>query len=111
MPEGSWAGAVCQYSIIHLENREGPVAFAELKRALVPGGWLLVSFHIGNDTEHLVQWWDESVDLDFHYLDPDVIATEVARAGFKVMAVTQREPWPGAEHPSRRCHLLAQADG
>jgi hypothetical protein len=48
------------------------------------------------------------VELEFHYLDPDVVAAEVERAEFTVMAATRRRPWQGAEQPSRRCHLLAQ---
>jgi len=115
LPAGDarWSGAVCPYSIIHLASEERPAAFAELARVIAPGGWLLLSFHIDDD-EHGVgevnrvrEWWGEQVELEFHYLDPDVIAEEVERQGFTVMAVTRRRPWPGLEHPSRRCHLLA----
>jgi len=117
--DAAWSGAVCAYSIIHLEAGQRPAAFAELARVIAPGGWLLLSFHIDDDAhavgevERLRQWWGEAVELDFYYLDPEVIADEVEQAGFTVMAVTRRRPWPGAEgrdgeHPSRRCHLLAQ---
>lgn len=112
--DSSWAAAVCPYSILHLAPRERPVAFAELARAIVPGGWLLLSFHIDDpehtsgQAEHVTQWWDEEVDLKFHFLDPDVVGEELERKGFAVMAVTRRRPWPTGEHPSRRCHLLAQ---
>lgn len=112
--ESQWSGAVCAYSIIHLEPGQRPAAFAELARVIAPGGWLLLSFHIDDDAhpvgeiERVTDWWGERVELEFHYLDPDVIAAEVERAGFTVMAVTRRRPWEGAEHPSRRCHLLAQ---
>lgn len=112
--ESSWSGAVCAYSIIHLEPRQRPAAFAELARVIAPGGWLLLSFHIDDDAhavgqiERVTDWWGEKVELEFHYLDPDAVAAEVEQAGFAVMAVTRRRPWQGAEHPSRRCHLLAQ---
>jgi len=109
-----WAGAVCAYSIIHLTDAERPAAFAELARGIMPGGWLLLSFHICDagakpgDVTHLSEWWGQAVDLDFHYLDPDRVAGEVTAAGFSVMTLAQREPWPGVEHESRRCHLLAR---
>lgn len=112
--DSRWSAAVCAYSILHLAPRERPVAFAELARAIEPDGWLLLSFHIDDSehesgqVEHLTRWWNEAVDLDFHYLDPDVIAEELERNGFTVMAITRRRPWPAGEHPSRRCHLLAQ---
>lgn len=112
--DAKWSGAVCAYSIIHLEPGQRPAAFAELARVIVPGGWLLLSFHIDDDAhamgevERLGQWWGEEVELEFRYLDPDVISDELERQGFTVMAVTRRRPWPGGEHPSRRCHLLAR---
>jgi SAM-dependent methyltransferase len=112
--DGQWAGAVCPYSIIHLEPEQRPAAFAELARAIAPGGWLLLTFHIDDDAhamgevEQVRQWWGEQVELDFRFLDPDVIADELERQGFTVMAMTRRRPWPGGEHQSRRCHLLAQ---
>jgi len=117
--DAAWSGAVCAYSIIHLEPEQRPVAFAELARVIVAGGWLLLSFHIDDDAheagavKRVTEWWGEQVALEFHFLDPQVIAREVDQAGFTVMAVTRRRPWPGGdgregEHPSRRCHLLAQ---
>jgi ubiquinone/menaquinone biosynthesis C-methylase UbiE len=112
--DAQWAGAVCPYSILHLAAEQRPAAFAEVARAITPGGWLLLSFHISDDdhesgqAEHLTQWWGKEVDLEFHFLDPDVISDELEQQGFKVMAVTRRRPWPAGEQPSRRCHLLAQ---
>ncbi|MBB5873887.1 SAM-dependent methyltransferase [Allocatelliglobosispora scoriae] len=111
--DGGWAGAVCAYSIIHLAEEQRPVAFAELARALAPGGWLLLSFHVSDadhaagEVQRLASWWGHDVALDFHYLDPDRVAAEVAAAGFEVKVSAVREPWPN-EHASRRAHLLAQ---
>lgn len=117
--DAAWSGAVCPYSIIHLGPEQRAAAFAELRRVIAPGGWLLLSFHIDDDAhevgtvEHVTEWWGERVELEFHFIDPDVVAREVEQAGFTVMAVTRRRPWPGgegreSEHPSRRCHLLAR---
>ena len=44
--DGAWAGAVALYSIIHLTGQDRRTAWRELSRALRPGGWLLVAFHI-----------------------------------------------------------------
>lgn len=113
--DGAWSGAVCAYSIIHLREEERPRAFRELARALRPGGWLLLSFHISGEgyqagqSGHVERWWGFDVDLDFHYLDPSRISDELGATGYRVVAVTQRQPWPGVESPTRRCHLLAQS--
>jgi SAM-dependent methyltransferase len=112
--DGEWAGAVVPYSIIHLDRDERRAAAVELARAIRPGGWLLVAFHIADaghaagSVEHLTEWWDSEVDLDFHFLDPTVVASELEAAGFTVMSRTDRQPWPEVEHQSRRSYLLAR---
>jgi ubiquinone/menaquinone biosynthesis C-methylase UbiE len=115
VPDGAWAGAVAAYSIIHVEPDDRPAAYAELARAVTPGGWLLLTFHTSEpgkfsagSVEHIDQWWGYPVSLDFHFLDADEAVADLARAGFVVMARTDREPWPDVEAPTRRCHLLAQ---
>jgi SAM-dependent methyltransferase len=104
--DGEWAGAVAPYSIIHLD----------LARAIRTGGWLLVAFHV-SDAEreagavrHVTEWWGHEVSLDFHFLDPAEVAGDLAAAGFTLVSRTDREPWPGVEHPSRRSYLLARRD-
>lgn len=114
--DGQWAGAVAPYSIIHLDRDGRRVAFAELARAVAAGGWLLVSFHVSDEVSgpgevrHVDRWWDVLVDLDVHFLHPAEVAADLAEVGFTVMSRTDREPWPAAEHPSRRSYLLARRD-
>jgi SAM-dependent methyltransferase len=110
----AWAGAVVPYSIIHVDPSLRPAAWAELARAIRPGGWLLVVFHIEapgqppGSVQRRTEWWGEAVDLRFHYLDPAQITAELAASGFDLVSRTDREPWPGVEHPSRRSYLLAR---
>ena len=112
--DGSWAGAVALYSIIHLTEQERVSAWREFARALRPGGWLLASFHVesaefaAGQVNHLTSWFGESVDLDGYFLDPARVVAEMGRAGLAVMATVERQPSPELEYPSRRCYLLAQ---
>jgi SAM-dependent methyltransferase len=112
--DGAWAGAVAPYSIIHVDPSARPAAWTELARAVRPGGWLLVAFHIETaeqppgSVEHAAEWWGYAVDLDFHYLQPAQIAAELVAGGFHLVSRTDREPFPGVEHQSRRCYLLAR---
>jgi SAM-dependent methyltransferase len=111
-----WAGAVVPYSIIHLDRSGRRAAAVELARAIRPGGWLLVAFHIEDadnavgSVAHLTEWWGSEVDLDVHFLDPAEVASDFAAAGFTVMSRTDRQPWPGVEHQSRRSYLLARRE-
>lgn len=112
--DGELAGAIALYSIIHLRAEDRPVCYREMARVIRPGGWLLIAFHVGlvgqpdGGVIHADQWWGQSVDLDFHYLDPAGVTAELAAAGFAVVARTDREPWPAIEHESRRCYLLCR---
>jgi len=112
--DAAWSGAVCAYSLIHVPADRRPTAYAELARAIVPGGWLLAAFHVSDaesgqgETRHLDEWWGTDVDLDFHFLDPDEVVDGLVRARFEVWSRTLREPWPQVEHQSRRAYLLAR---
>ncbi len=114
--DGGWAGAVAPYSIIHVAEPDRPAAWAELARAIRPGGWLLVAFHIedadrpAGSTHHLTEWWGHEVDLDFHFLDPARITAELTEGRFALVSRTDREPWPDVEQPSRRSYLLARRE-
>ena len=114
---GALAGAAVLYSIIHLSPGERDTAWQELARVLRPGGWLLVAFHVDSDehamgsVKHLTEWFGHPVDLEGDFLDPDPVERGIEAAGFSVRSRTLRRPWPGVEHPSRRCLLLARRDG
>ncbi|HEY7222316.1 MAG TPA: class I SAM-dependent methyltransferase [Micromonosporaceae bacterium] len=111
--DAEFLGAVALYSVIHLAPADRPRAYAQMSRVIRPGGWLLLAFHTCHPdgttgVNHVNEWWGEEVDLDFHVLDPTEVVSGLEAAGFVVMARTDRAPWPGAEHPSRRCYLLCR---
>lgn len=53
--------------------------------------------------------WGHPVSLDFRFLMPQRMVAHLVAAGFLVMERVEREPYPEAEHPSRRCYLLARS--
>jgi SAM-dependent methyltransferase len=106
--DGSWAGIVAFYSIIHLSRSEIADALAEMKRVLRPGGLLLLGFHVGDETFHTEEWWGRHVSLDFHFFRPQEMADSVAAAGLEVEEIVEREPYADVEYQSRRCYILAR---
>lgn len=112
--DGSWAGAVAMYSVIHLSAAERRTALAELARALWPGGHLLLTFHVSGpdlppgSSNHLSTWFGHDVDVVAHFLEPEAVAADLLAAGFDMVATTLREPVADREYPSRRCYLLAR---
>lgn len=108
LPDASLAGIVAFYSVIHFDAAELDLAFREMRRVLASDGVLLLAFHIGEKTVHLDELWGRAVSLDFRFLVPSEIVAVLAAAGFVVTESTEREPYEGAEYPSRRCYLLAR---
>jgi len=103
------AGIVAFYSIVHFEPGELPAIMREMRRVLAAGGLALVSFHVGNEIVHVDELFGAPVDLDFRFhASADVVAI-LRGAAFAVIEHVEREPYEGAEYPSRRCYLLAKA--
>jgi SAM-dependent methyltransferase len=108
LADAALAGLVAFYSLIHLEEQEIVPALSELRRVLAPGGLALFAFHIGEETLHRDELWGHQISLDFHFLLPARISAQLREAGFRILESVEREPYEGAEHPSRRCYLLAR---
>ena len=109
LPDGSLAGIVAFYSIIHLDPSELGIVFREFRRVLAGTGVLLLSFHVGDQTLHLDELFGQAVSLDFRFLQPGAVIAALHGAGFLVTESVEREPYEGAEFRSRRCYLFARA--
>jgi SAM-dependent methyltransferase len=110
----SVTGVLCLYAVIHLDGPGRAAAYAEFARVLRPGGHALIAFHTSDaDTaagqaRTLTEWWDNQVELTFHFLDPAVETAALTRAGLDRVARLDRAPQDGAEHPSERSYLLVR---
>jgi len=107
VPDGTWAGIVAFYSIIHIPRAEVVAVLRELRRVLQPGGFLLMAFHLGDDTIHLDQWWEQPVSVDFTFFRADEMAGYLKTAGFEIEEIIERDPYPDVEHQSRRAYIFA----
>jgi SAM-dependent methyltransferase len=114
LASGSLTGIVCLYAVIHLEAVCRGRAYREFARTLSPNGYILISFHVSDaevpagGARTFTEWWGVEVLLTFRLLDPTDEISMLENAGLKVTARVDREPYPGNEHPSKRCYLLAQ---
>ena len=106
--DATFGGITAFYSIIHLAEGELIPTFQEWWRVLRPAGLALVAFHIGDTVVHLDEWWQQPVELDFHFLPVESVTAALAQAQFTIEAITQRAPYPGVEHPSQRAYMLAR---
>lgn len=94
--DGSVAGLVAWYSLIHVPAGQRQDVVHEFSRVLRPGGHALLAFQVGEDTLHLDEVFGQPVSLDFHRLQPDDVVALLERAGFAVTARLVRAPDPGS---------------
>jgi SAM-dependent methyltransferase len=109
--DASLAGVVAFYAIVHLSPTGLRRVAAEIHRVLRPGGRLLLAFHVGDGATRVEEFLGRPVSLDFVFFAPEVVAGELARAGFVAVEVIEREPYPEVEYPSRRAYLFARKPG
>ena len=70
-------------------------------------GILLLAFHIGQQIEHLDEWWGKKVSLDFTLFETEEMKGYLKAAGFELEEVIERDPYPDIEVPTRRAYLFA----
>jgi SAM-dependent methyltransferase len=106
--DNSWGGIAAFYCIIHIPRAQVVEALREMKRALKPGGILLLTFHIGAEVKHVEEWWEKQVNLDFAFYLPEEMEAWLREAGFELEETLVREPNPEVETPTRRAYVFAR---
>ena len=106
--DGSLAGIVAFYSMIHLPRPRIPLALAEFRRVLTPGGPLLAAMHGGTGEIGSDAAFGLPVQVRATLVSPDEIAGMAESAGFAIREQRERTPYPG-EYPSQRLYLWAEA--
>ncbi len=108
IPECAWGGIAAFYSIIHIPRAQVVCALREMYRVLHRGGWLLLSFHIGDQVIQLREWWGKPVAVDFTYFQPQEMEGYLRESGFDQIEIHVRDPYPEVEYQSRRAYIFAR---
>jgi SAM-dependent methyltransferase len=109
LDDGTLAGALAWYSLIHTPPEVLPAVLAELARVLAPGGRLLTAFQVGDERLSVSQGYGREVSLDAYRLRPDFVAELITGAGLEMEARLVREPQPSEKVP--QAYLLARKPG
>jgi SAM-dependent methyltransferase len=104
---GSIAGAVVFYAIVHFSEEQVRRACREVFRVLQPGGILLLTYHVGEKTIHVEEFLEQKIDIDFMFFTTDFISSCLRTSGFEKIEVIEREPYLGVEYESRRAYTFA----
>lgn len=105
--DASLRGIVAFYSLIHLPREQLPVAFTEFRRALAPGGDLLVSMHGGTGEFASGQFLGHAVEFRATLVGLDELVDLAKAGGFTVVESHARPPYE-QEHPTERLYVWAR---
>ena len=108
LADNSFGGIAAFYSIIHVPRLLVVDALREMNRVLRSKGVLLLTFHIGQQTRHLEEWFDKRVFLDFHFFETAQMKVDLQMAGFELEEAVERDPYPEIEVQTRRAYLFAR---
>jgi SAM-dependent methyltransferase len=106
--DGSLAGAVAWYSLIHTPPERLPAVVADLARVLAPGGRLLTAFQVGDERRRITNGYGRDVSFDAYRLQPDFVAGLCTAAGLVVEARLVREPTPSLHEKTPQAYVLAR---
>jgi SAM-dependent methyltransferase len=99
--DGSVAGIVAFYSLIHIPRAEVPAVLAELERVLVAGGRLLLAVHGGKGVIRSDEFLGRQVRFEATLFERAELARLVEDAGFSVDAARERERYDFETHTPR----------
>lgn len=106
--DGSVAAMVAPYSLIHIPRDSVIGVLREFRRVLVPGGSVLLSFHIGKEVRHSEEWWGQPVDLDFVFFEVLEMEGYLREVGFGQIETHERDPYPDVEVQTQRAYAWAR---
>ncbi len=87
LDNGSMAGVLASWSLIHVPDESVTVALGHFHRVLRPGGLLMIGYHVGAGTRLKTQGYGgHPMRVNIHLRQPWWLARRVREAGFAVDA-------------------------
>ncbi|MFI6241652.1 class I SAM-dependent methyltransferase [Micromonospora sp. NPDC050795] len=89
LADGSVAGLVAWYSLIHIPDDQIGVVFAHFRRVVRPGGPLLLGFHVGDETTLKTEGYGgHPMNVRVHRRQPAQVAAWLRQSGFTIDSQT-----------------------
>ncbi|WP_143738958.1 class I SAM-dependent DNA methyltransferase [Microbacterium sp. Yaish 1] len=98
LADGSVAGVLAWYSVIHANADELAAIADETARVTTAGGLVLLGFQSGRGTRRIERAYGHDVALDAVLHDPQDVAAELVAHGFTVLEAFERSARDGERH-------------
>ena len=85
----SIAGVVAFYAIVHFTEEQVEIACSEVFRVLQPGGIFLFTYHIGEETIHVEEFFGKKINTDFMFFSTDFIHSSLKKSGFEKIEIIE----------------------
>lgn len=108
LADGTAAGIVAFYAIVHFSPAQLRTALAEMHRVTRSGAPLLISFHVGDEVVHVDEMFGRRASVDFLFHRVEDVEAVLHDAGFGAVEAIVRDPYPDVEHPTRRAYVFAR---
>ncbi|MEJ8281710.1 class I SAM-dependent methyltransferase [Pseudonocardia spirodelae] len=93
LADGSVAGVVAFWSVVHVPDHAVPGVFEQFRRVLRPGGPLLVGFHVGDEARHTSEGYTgRPISVESYHRRPDTVAGWLRDAAFTIEAELVMRP-------------------
>lgn len=108
LPDDAAAGIVAFYAIVHFSPAQLRAALGEMRRVLRPGAPLLLAFHVGEEVVHVDEMFGRRASVDFLFHPVERVESALRDGGLSEVETIVRDPYPEAEHPTRRAYVFAR---
>jgi len=105
---GSYDGIIAFYAIVNYDIKDVEIFINEICRIIKDGGYLLISFHVGNEILYVNEFLKKNNSIKFYFFDQDEIIRIIKQAGFNIKDAFIRYPYKGIEYESKRAYIIAE---
>jgi ubiquinone/menaquinone biosynthesis C-methylase UbiE len=111
LKDASLGGIVMLYSLSHVPRQDVVRVLRELSRVLTDEGQLMVAVHAGETVYHRTEWYGRPVSIDWTLFAREELKTYLTIAGFEIVELVIRKPYPDVEYPCMRLCIRARKTG
>jgi SAM-dependent methyltransferase len=104
--DGSLAGIIAFYSVIHIPREGAPAVLGEFRRAIRPGGELVLAVHAGTGSVRRDDFLGQPVPFEATFFERDELVSLVDDAGFQLEEALRRAPYDD-EAQTQRLYVRA----